>query len=70
MTEQEFENTGFTGGMYAVYNGQNCKVIQVDFEEGLIGIDENISGGEPGDVSWKRYENIERVITPQPAPQT
>jgi hypothetical protein len=27
----------------------------------LIGIDEEISGGEEGDISWKRCENCELI---------
>lgn len=59
MTIQEFNNTGFTGGMTAIFKGKEYPIVTVDFEESLIGIDENISGAEPDTVSWKRCENIE-----------
>ncbi len=59
MTKEEFNLIVFTGGMTANFKGNLYPVISVDFEEGLIGLEEFESEeGEDPQVSWKRFENI------------
>lgn len=53
MTIQEFNNTGWSGGMKCLYNGNEHEVGSCDFEEQLVGIvDSN------DDIVWVRCENI------------
>ena len=61
MTIQEFNNTRFGNGDKAIYNGQEYDISSVDFVEALVGIEENIPGAEPEEISWKRCENITYV---------
>lgn len=61
MTIEEFNKTGFTGCMKAMYKGQAYEIASVDFEEKLIGLVLNIPGSEEGEVSWVRCENCEIV---------
>lgn len=55
MTIEEFNKTGFTGGMkanHAALPDQEFKIISVDFNEKLICIDRDDS------PDWCRCENI------------
>ncbi len=63
MTRQEFKKRLFSAKDRAIYKGKIYNVASVDFEEDLIGLHLNISGGEPGDVSWVRCESIKKYIT-------
>lgn len=36
MTKEEFDRTGWTGGMKAIYNGKEYEVLSVDFEDKTI----------------------------------
>jgi hypothetical protein len=62
MTQEQFDNTGFTGGMFCVYKEKEFEIVQVDFEERLIGIQEleNFEYDEH-QVDWKRCENVEII---------
>jgi len=60
MTQEEFDNTGFTGGMKCEFKGKEYEIISVDFEERIIAIDETGTyefDGKNG-LSWKRCENV------------
>lgn len=59
MSIEEFDTTGFTGGMKVLYKNQQYDIVMVDFEEKLIGINEiqNIDDS----CDWKRCENIELI---------
>ena len=59
MTIEQFDNHGFRAGDTCIHKGKVYPIVSLEFEEKLIGIDENISGGEAGDISWKRCENID-----------
>ena len=60
MTIEEFDQTGFTGGMKCIFQDKEYGIATVDFEERLIGIYEMIPGSESeDDISWKRCENVE-----------
>ncbi len=58
LTLEKFNKQGFGAKDEAIYKGKKYKVASVDFDEALIGLFLNISGGEPGDVSWVRCENV------------
>ena len=58
MTIDEFNKTGFSGGMKCEYDGKVYDIASVDFEEALVGIQE-IEYSE--ELSWKRCENIKIV---------
>jgi hypothetical protein len=62
MTIDKFNNTRFGVNDKVIYDGKEYDIFSIDFEECLIGIDENIPGADPGDISWKRCENCELVI--------
>ena len=57
MTREEFNRTGFTGGMKATFDGVDQDVVSVDLLEGLIGIVGEISNDDEH-VTWKRCESI------------
>ena len=62
MTEQEFDNQSFLSGDKAQYTDGNIyEIAALDFQERLVGLHMNISGGEPDDISWVRCENIEHI---------
>lgn len=61
MTQEEFNQTSFGNGDRAIYKNKVYPVASVDFEENLIGLLMNISGGEEGDISWVRCENVEFI---------
>ena len=60
MTTEQFDKTGFTGGMKCEYKGKEYDIISVDFEERIIAINELDSFDDNGsdDLDWKRCENI------------
>lgn len=59
MTIEEFNNTGWSGGMTAQYHhdGKNYPVASCDFAEQLVGL-KGIVQNEPDEISWVRCENI------------
>ncbi len=62
MTLDQFDNTRFGAGDKARYrDGNTYDIKSVDFEERLIGLLMNISGGEPDDISWVRCENCDLI---------
>lgn len=62
MSQEEFEKQRFGAGDKATYKDGNTYVVaSVDFEEKLIGLLMNISGGEPDDISWVRCENVDYI---------
>ncbi len=59
MTIEEFDNTKWGSGMYAQHKDGNIyQISNVDFDEKLVGLLMNIIGGDEGDVSWVRCENV------------
>ena len=58
MTREEFNKTGFGGGMKASYNGVVYNIISVSFTEGLI---ELIIPDMVDDGFWVRCESIDLV---------
>lgn len=66
MTQAEFSKTRWGSGMKALYRGEIWLIVQVDFEEELIGLlplevaerGETFPGEEP---SWARCENVELI---------
>ncbi len=71
MTIEQFNKTRFGAGDRAIYlkDGNTYDVAMVDFQEQLIGLQMNISGGDPDDVTWVRCENVEylsKTFTPSP----
>jgi hypothetical protein len=61
MTIEEFKKTGFYSGIKIKYKGKVFDAVSVDFEECLIGIEENIEGADEDEISWKRCENCELI---------
>ncbi len=60
MTIEQFNSHPFGFGDQANYKDGNIyQIASVDFEEQLVGLYMNISGGKPDDISWVRCENIE-----------
>jgi hypothetical protein len=65
MTQAEFSKTRWGSGMKALYRGEIWLIVQVDFEEELVGMvppDElsyYLRGLE--EASWARCENVELV---------
>jgi hypothetical protein len=57
MTIQEFNNTGWSGGMFCLYKGTKYAIGICDFEEGLVGIVDP----QTDDLSMVRCENITLV---------
>ncbi len=55
MERSIFDKTRFGAGMQVEYKNSTYDIISVDFEEGLIGIDET---GDSDSLSWKRCENV------------
>lgn len=62
MTIDEFNRTGWTGGMIARYHGdsQLYPIATCDFGEQLVGL-KGVVQNEPEEVSWVRCENITLV---------
>lgn len=59
MTLQEFNQTRWGAGMWALYRGQRLRIAQVDFEEALIGmVDERYDSDEDPLLQWARCENV------------
>lgn len=54
MSKEEFENFRFGVGNEFLYKEQVYKLISVDFEEGLIGLEQEESISP---IFWVRYEN-------------
>jgi hypothetical protein len=61
MTIDQFNETRFGAGDKVIYDWKEYDIYSVDFEEALIGINENIPGSDEDDISWKRCENCELV---------
>jgi hypothetical protein len=63
MTQAEFQKTRLGKGMKALYRGEVYLIVQVDFEEELIGMvpPNEISAYLRGleETSWARCENVE-----------
>jgi hypothetical protein len=58
MEISDFNKTRFGSGMKVLYDGFTYKIIEVNFTESLLGIqDEN----NFDDVFWVRCENVEVV---------
>ena len=57
MTQQEFDNTGWHGGMRCIYQGNSHDIGSCDFKERLVGIVVGFSD----DLSWIRCENIKLI---------
>ncbi len=58
MSITEFDDTGWTPGMFARYtDGKVHPVASCDFEEKLVGL-LGIVADEPDEVSWVRCENV------------
>jgi hypothetical protein len=54
MTKDEFDKIEFHSQIMCIYKGKLFKIIAVDFDEYLIGIDEY----DQDIISFKRCENI------------
>ena len=62
MTIDQFNKQRFGAGDKARYrDGIYYDIAAVDFDEQLIGLLMHISGGEPGDVTWVRCENVDHL---------
>jgi len=62
MTIDQFNKSRFGTGDKAKYtDGKTYVVAQVDFEEQLLGLLMEIDGGEEGEVSWVRCENVNYI---------
>lgn len=67
MTIQEFDKTGFKAEMKAKYKGEIREIATVDFEEKLIGFEDQTEkvfdkeGEELAVINWVRCENCELI---------
>jgi hypothetical protein len=69
MTQAEFQKTRWGSGMKALYRGEIWLIVQVDFEEELIGLlgegdsllVENLEANASELTTWARCENVELV---------
>lgn len=73
MTQAEFQKTRWGKGMRALYRGEIYLIVQVDFEEELIGLgDPELLDEEERyphrETSWARRENVELVNYQIPQP--
>lgn len=70
MTHDEFDNTGFTGNMFAIHDGEKKFVMSCNFPERLFGLlpekpDSNFSDADMWQVDWVRCENVTEIIRPE-----
>lgn len=56
MTIDEFNDTGFGSGMFAIYKGGKYPISAVDFDEALVALEGVVEGAH---LSWVRCENVE-----------
>ena len=54
MTQDEFDKTGWTGGMSCIYYGTEVSISSVNFPERLIGYATEFDD----ELSWARCENV------------
>lgn len=59
MTIDEFNNTKWSGGMFAMYRGQKFPIASCIFDEALVGLDGVTLGSD--EPTWVRCESIELV---------
>ena len=59
MTINEFNETRFSCGMFAIYEGNRYQIVSVEFDEALIALSGVVSGSD--DPYWVRCENVELV---------
>ena len=59
MTIEEFDRTGWSGGMSAKYHSDNevYPIGSCDFEEKLVGL-LGVIASQPDELSWVRCENV------------
>lgn len=65
MTKEEFDNTGWTCGMTAEYNGHTYKIASCDFGERTVGL---LCGGPGTDGDGITWLPCESVVVNQPNP--
>jgi len=58
MTLEDFSKTKFTGNMRVEFKGRERDLFTVNFDQGLIGLVEDCSGHDNGDIEWVRCENV------------
>jgi len=61
MTIDEFNNTGFTGNMFARYDNDVWFVMSVDFQEALFGLTPHKKECPADEWRWCRCENVELI---------
>lgn len=59
MTIDQFNNTGWHPGMFAIYKGRRYPIVSCDFDEALIALDGVTQGSD--EPTWVRCENVEVV---------
>lgn len=67
MTPEQFDNTGFSGNMYAMHDGERKFVVSCNFPERLFGLLPEKPDGEfdAWEIEWVRCENITEIVKPQ-----
>ena len=58
MTKEEFDNTGWTCGMTAEYNGHTYKIASCDFGERTVGLLCGGPGTEGDGITWVHCECV------------
>lgn len=58
MTFEEYDNTGWTGGMFCMYKNNKYEIGAANFPEYLVAL---VCDDDPDDYMWVRCENIEIV---------
>lgn len=65
MTIDEFNDTGFGPGMFAIYKDNKYPISAVDFDEALLELKGVVGGADHS--SWVRCESVE-IIHFEPNP--
>lgn len=71
MTIDQFNATGWSGGMSAQYtDGRIYRIASCDFEEKLVGL-MGVIHNEPDEITWVRCENVtlQKTTAPTKPPQ-
>jgi len=60
MSQEEFKNTKFTGGMRCLYNGDLYRIVCAEFDEAIFGI-VDIAEVDGFELTYVRCESIKLI---------
>lgn len=61
MEIKEFNETSFSSGMRCIFKMKTRVILNVNFDQALIGLKEDCDGCDEDDIEWVRCENIELI---------